>query len=98
MNQPNLSHRQPLCARCVQNLTCKRNEVLVRLSENRIVEADLWQCPSCGCQIVTGFAQEYVDRHDRPELFEAWDKGLQTLGPTVIIGAPYMNEVYAEAA
>lgn len=98
MRSPNLSHYQPVCVRCLSNYTCKRNEILVRLSQNRIVAGDLWECPGCGHQLATGFALDYADRYGRPHLFDVWDKGLAGLGPNVVIGAPYKGEVYAEAS
>lgn len=87
-----LSHYQPICVRCQQNLRCQRNDVKVRLSENRIVAGDLYECPSCGFQIVTGLAEQFVDRFERPATFAVWDEGL---GPDVRIGQPEMGEVFA---
>ena len=59
-------HR-PVCVKCEVELTCKENEVgCLDISDNREVQvwdSDLWACPVCGYELVTGFGRMPVD-HD----------------------------------
>ena len=87
-----LHSQTPICVQCVRNYDCQRNGVKVRLQEDVIIDADLYECPSCAHQIVRGFATEAVDPYgDYPAVYASWDKALGT----AVIGAPHMNEVYA---
>ncbi len=58
-----LSQHTPICVPCQLNYRCELNGVLVRLDPDTITAADLYQCPSCGHQIVRGFAQRAMERH-----------------------------------
>ena len=56
-----------ICAKCGKELKCKKNEVIVEelvLSDSsRIWEADLWKCPKCGIEIITGFGLAPIAEH-----------------------------------
>jgi hypothetical protein len=60
---PELSQHTPICVPCQRNYRCERNGILVRLGPNAIIDADLYECPSCEHQIVRGFAATAVERH-----------------------------------
>lgn len=51
-----LHQRTPICLPCRRNYRCLLNGILVRLGPDAIIDADLYQCPACGHQIVRGFA------------------------------------------
>ena len=61
----------PICGHCMKNMLCVENDVTVRLDGDRIVAADLYGCPTCGHQLLTGFAKQSIERHD-PRTAEAW--------------------------
>ena len=56
-----------ICVKCGKELKCKKNEVVVEeLAGNdsyRIWEADLWECPKCGTEIIAGFGLEPITEH-----------------------------------
>ncbi len=62
--QPELSQHTPICVPCQRNYRCERNGIFVRLGPDAIIDADLYECPGCGHQIVRGFARKAVERHD----------------------------------
>lgn len=69
-----MNHR-PVCAKCGVELFPKKNGVGCldyayfgegeeqKAEEYQIWDADLWECPKCHCQIVTGFGFEPIDIH-----------------------------------
>jgi hypothetical protein len=61
--QPELSQHTPICVPCQRNYRCELNGILVRLGPDAIIDADLYQCPGCGHQIVKGFARQAGERH-----------------------------------
>ncbi len=51
----------PICARCAVEMRCKKNDFLVRDPEvgqfaSTYWRGDLYECPVCGAQVVTGFS------------------------------------------
>lgn len=64
-----LHSESPICfseapglkGRCANNMVVQENGVLVRLTEGRIVYADLYRCPRCGGRQAQGFAKSFVD-------------------------------------
>jgi hypothetical protein len=61
--QPELSQHTPICVPCRRNYRCERNGIFVRLGPDAIIDADLYECPGCGHQIVRGFAARAVERY-----------------------------------
>ncbi len=65
-----MSHR-PVCVKCEVELEPKKNGVgcldYAKLSVDsqpyQIWDADLWECPNCHYQIVTGFGKAPIDAH-----------------------------------
>lgn len=53
-----------VCASCQFEMRCKRNGVAVAVMQREIpvylCEADLWHCPICGYEIVTGIGNPYI--------------------------------------
>ena len=55
---------RPFCQPCKRRYRCKRNEVAIRYGhEDRppepgcsVAVGDLWECPSCGQEIIIGWA------------------------------------------
>lgn len=58
--------KQPLCVKCQVYLKCEKNEVRVlqTWSEEKkpdvVYYADLFKCPKCGYEIITGFGWEPI--------------------------------------
>ena len=70
-----MSHR-PGCVKCGVELYPKENGVGVldtlRGVGFQLWDADLWECPVCGYQIVTGFGQEPVAEKYQSERFQTF--------------------------
>lgn len=57
---------QTSCAKCCVELQCKKNGVyLIHFIDSDpekgidvVRSGDLWECPICGCEVVTGLAKE----------------------------------------
>ena len=49
-----------MCVKCAVNFTCDKNGVTVVMPQDSVIEADLYECPKCGVQILSGFAQMYL--------------------------------------
>lgn len=69
------------CPECQLELQVKRNSVGVESMDDRgsyqYFSADLWQCPSCGFEILAGFGTKpIVEHYDKPryERFVATDR------------------------
>ncbi|KKN16512.1 hypothetical protein LCGC14_0975230 [marine sediment metagenome] len=61
----------PVCAKCSQEMYPKKNQVGVLdyavFGPYQVWDADLWGCRGCGIEIVVGFAQGPIGRHDGEE-------------------------------
>jgi hypothetical protein len=60
-----------LCG-CGRFLQVKQNSVTVEElledgSSYKLWDADLWQCPECGVEIIAGFGKAPISEHWRPE-------------------------------
>lgn len=67
---------QPICNRCKRLMPCVRNEVPVKDEATEkfpstVRYGDLYECPGCGHQIVTGFGQP-LESPSENLLKEAW--------------------------
>jgi len=49
----------PVCGKCFIEMKCKKNGLSIRLDGGYIVYGDLYECPHCGCRIVTGFGEPF---------------------------------------
>lgn len=84
-----LSQHTPICVPCRRNYRCQLNGVLVRLGPDAIIDADLYQCPGCGHQIVRGFARKAGERHGlNKAVFDACDPRMGDATITEHTGRP----------
>lgn len=49
-----------ICVRCFADLRCEKNGVLVARDEYYVQTADLYKCPECGFELLTGASQVYT--------------------------------------
>lgn len=65
-------HLRPICVSCSCEMDCSSNGVFVQLEKsNAYVAADLYKCPSCKRQVVSGFARMALVQNERPGLIVA---------------------------
>jgi hypothetical protein len=84
-----LDHHTPICVPCRRNYRCQLNGILVRLGPRAIIDADLYECPACGHQIVRGFARQAVEPHGPyKEIFAAQDTRMGAATITDHTGRP----------
>jgi len=55
---------RPVCVRCNREMTCTENGAMVRTCPGVAVSGDMYSCPSCGAQVVVGFAHQPVQWSD----------------------------------
>lgn len=66
---------KPICVKCRKAMTCKKNEFYVKDGESgpgfaTVWSGDMFECPTCGGQVVVGFgepmsvevSEAYLDR------------------------------------
>lgn len=80
---------RPVCVQCHIEFRAKKNGVSILIMTSpatpyQLFMGDLWQCPICGTEIVSGFGLE--------PLAESWQ---DTFGKTVQSYSPVIN-VYAK--
>lgn len=78
-----------VCVKCQVKLKPEKNGVTVVETFGtdsdepyKLWDADLWKCPNCGVQIVSGFAQHNYAEHYQPDFakqleraqYKFWDK------------------------
>jgi len=59
---------RPICMKCKIVMRCKKNEIVVKDPEaggfpSTYWIGDLWECPTCGAEIATGFGKPIT--HER---------------------------------
>lgn len=57
-----MTDNRPLCARCQFSMTREKNGVKVKYSTTEAQMGDLFECPGCGAQIITGFGMKFTDQ------------------------------------
>jgi hypothetical protein len=61
-----MSHR-PVCVKCQVELRPEKNEVgcldFASFGPYQLWDSDLWKCPKCGHEILTGFGQNPISIH-----------------------------------
>ena len=72
-------YHRPVCAKCQVEMRPERNGVgLLDMADYgpvQIWDADLWQCPKCGYEIVAGFGQRPISYHYKGEEFNRFVNG-----------------------
>jgi len=53
----------PICAKCRVTFRCEKNGIIIHEPDSAMCDgwrwkADLYRCPGCGLEIVTGYGQE----------------------------------------
>ena len=66
---------RPVCIECLIEMTPQKNGVHVEtVLKNKepyeIWQGDLWQCPTCGQQIVCGYGERAVAEHWQPNFLD----------------------------
>lgn len=69
---------RPICVKCARSMECTKNEFMVKDmaidgSPSTYWYGDLFECQTCGAQIVTGFGAK-IPKHPREIVNEA-EKG-----------------------
>lgn len=66
-----MSHN-PVCVKCSKDMYPKKNGVGVldyaAYGPYQVWDADLWACPQCEIEIVVGFGQNPIARHDETDI------------------------------
>ena len=71
---------RPVCVGCAVEMRCEKNEQRVELMTGagqgdrygyQIWSGDKWKCPSCGIEIVVGWAREPEAEHYNKEAYAA---------------------------
>ena len=63
-----MTDNRPICVKCQTSMRCEKNGVRVKYSVQEAQNGDLYQCPTCGNQIIVGFGVKYIDHH--PEKYD----------------------------
>ncbi len=58
-----LTDNRPICAPCETSMVSWKNGVIVHYAFTSYQMGDLYRCPVCGSEIITGFGR----KHERPE-------------------------------
>jgi len=48
---------RPFCVKCSRRMCCVKNEVYLVKKNDYVQAADLYQCPNCQTQILSGYGQ-----------------------------------------
>lgn len=96
---PDLDYRQPICVGHdpATNMTPLRNGVIVRLSSDRLIVVDLWECPQCEARMIDRMGMGKMVERFEGAVFDHLDTRLAKLGPDVQVGYPERDERYAYA-
>lgn len=78
-----MSHR-PVCVKCQVEMRPEKSGVglldMASYGPYKLWESDLYKCPKCGCEIITGFGDYAITEHYEPSftrILQAYkDKGL----------------------
>jgi len=57
----------PICVKCGRHMRVKENGVLAEEMSGsksyQVWHSDMWECPVCGHQVLTGYGQEPIMEH-----------------------------------
>lgn len=76
-----------ICVRCETSYRPRKNDIRVLETMDgerpyRIWCADLWECPSCGQQIIAGFGALHIAEHYEEDFAEQAEKCFYTFDGT----------------
>lgn len=54
LGKDKVNDKMLICVKCLTNLRCEKNGVLVARDPHHVQRADLYKCPECGFEIITG--------------------------------------------
>lgn len=63
-----MTDNNPICGKCQVSMNRKRNGVKVKYSTTEAQHGDLFECPNCGYEIITGFGMKFHDHF--PHVFD----------------------------
>jgi hypothetical protein len=67
---------RPVCVPCKREYRIEKNEVAVEQLDNdrafKLWSGDLWQCPSCEHQLVTGFGRGPLAESHQTERYNSY--------------------------
>lgn len=69
---------RPICVPCMTFYKPRQNGVIVQAGTEYLYAADLYECPECGVQMITGFSAQPVAERYQGERFTTYQK--QSLG------------------
>ena len=68
-----MTYHKPVCVKCQREMRPERNGVgcldIADFGPYAIWDSDLWKCPTCGYEIIVGFAQQAIAYHHQGEYF-----------------------------
>jgi len=56
-----MTDTRPLCVKCETSMIAYRNGITVKYSHDSYQSGDVYKCPICDVEIVTGFGQKYYN-------------------------------------
>ena len=54
-----MTDNRPICVACQTSMRAEKNGVTVHYAYDTYQMGDLYKCPVCGNEIITGFGQKY---------------------------------------
>ena len=68
-----------VCVECKTILRPRKNDVCVHItmtdgSDYQLWQADLWECPDCGNQVILGYGAQCWSEHYQPDFKSYLDK------------------------
>lgn len=54
-----MADSRPVCFGCFVRMEPRKNGVRVLNGDGSVQSGDLYECPRCGCLVVTGFGEPY---------------------------------------
>ena len=62
---------RPICIKCNREFRVKRNGVLVHVGNQNYFSADLWECPQCDTEIISGYGNDFFNVENPKDLVVA---------------------------
>lgn len=62
-----MAHFAPICVPCRKEMQCKKNDYLFSPDESVVWAGDMYECPKCKAQIITGFGKGAIAYEHEPK-------------------------------